>query len=299
MSQQEPRNGNSSGPRNEPKSPNGEGEQRSGGMLRPGPNLWLLGALLLAALLTLYVNQDPEEISEDFFISQLKGNNVARVTYIGSHEVLGLFRDPPEKPAAVNEKGELTKPTKRNGEPIMLDRAFRVTLDPQMSEQQKQELQTYYDDGKVEKRHQFRKDNSAMLMLLFSILIPVALLLILWNMFRRTRDQIMGGGFLSGFSKSTAKRFEEGEQTTTFDDVAGLEGVKTDLQELVEFLKDPEKFQRLGARVPKGVLLNGPPGTGKTLLARAVAGEAKVPFYSVNGSEFIQMFVGVGASRVR
>ncbi len=85
----------------------------------------------------------------------------------------------------------------------------------------------------------------------------------------------------------------------TFDDVAGLEGVKADLQEIVEFLKTPEKFQKLGGHVPKGVLLNGPPGTGKTLLARAVAGEAGVPFFSVNGSEFIQMFVGVGASRVR
>ena len=85
----------------------------------------------------------------------------------------------------------------------------------------------------------------------------------------------------------------------TFSDVAGLEGVKADLEEIVEFLKTPEKFQKLGGHVPKGVLLNGPPGTGKTLLARAVAGEAGVPFFSVNGSEFIQMFVGVGASRVR
>ncbi len=81
--------------------------------------------------------------------------------------------------------------------------------------------------------------------------------------------------------------------------MAGLEGVKADLMEIVEYLRSPEKFQRLGGRVPKGVLLNGPPGTGKTLLARAVAGEASVPFYSVSGSEFIQMFVGVGASRVR
>src|SRR5213078_2840445 len=84
-----------------------------------------------------------------------------------------------------------------------------------------------------------------------------------------------------------------------FDEVAGLENAKAELQEIVEFLKNPEKFQRLGGRIPKGVLLNGPPGTGKTLLARAVAGEAGVPFFSISGSEFIQMFVGVGASRVR
>ena len=119
-------------------------------------------------------------------------------------------------------------------------------------------------------------------------------------MLRRTRDQFLGGGILSGFSKSPAKRYEEsGKKPITFNDVAGLEGVKHDLQEIVEFLKNPEKFTRLGGHVPKGVLLMGPPGTGKTLLARAVAGEAGVPFFSISGSEFIQMFVGVGASRVR
>jgi len=119
-------------------------------------------------------------------------------------------------------------------------------------------------------------------------------------MFRRTRDQFMGaGGMLSGFGKSPAKRYEGAKQPITFADVAGLDTVKSDLEEVVEFLKSPEKFQRLGGRIPKGVLLMGPPGTGKTLLAKAVAGEAGVPFFSINGSEFIQMFVGVGASRVR
>ena len=116
---------------------------------------------------------------------------------------------------------------------------------------------------------------------------------------KRSKDNMMGGNFLSSFTRSTAKRFEATDQAITFDDVAGLDGVKADLKEIVDFLKSPEKFQKLGGRVPKGVLLNGPPGTGKTLLARAIAGEAGVAFYSVNGSEFIQMFVGVGASRVR
>jgi len=104
---------------------------------------------------------------------------------------------------------------------------------------------------------------------------------------------------LAGFSKSPARRYESGDKQVTFDDVAGLQGVKHELQEVVEFLKNPERFQRLGGRVPKGVLLMGPPGTGKTLLGRAVAGQAGVPFFSISGSEFIQMFVGVGASRVR
>jgi cell division protease FtsH len=128
---------------------------------------------------------------------------------------------------------------------------------------------------------------------------PIVLFVLLWIMMRRARDQFLGGGILSGFSKSPAKRYESGKQKVTFEDVAGLEGVKNELEEIVEFLKNPEKFQRLGGRIPKGTLLMGPPGTGKTLLAKAVAGEAGVPFFSINGSEFIQMFVGVGASRVR
>jgi cell division protease FtsH len=104
---------------------------------------------------------------------------------------------------------------------------------------------------------------------------------------------------MGSFIRSPARRFRSSEQRTTFDDVAGMDQAKTELTEIVEFLKDPAKFQRLGAQIPKGVLLMGPPGTGKTLLARATAGEAGVPFFSISGSEFIQMFVGVGASRVR
>ena len=141
--------------------------------------------------------------------------------------------------------------------------------------------------------------DSAGLLLIVYMVVTVLLFAGVWMMFRRARDQFMGGGILSGFAKSPAKRYENGNKPITFADVAGLEGVKNDLQEVVEFLKNPAKFQRLGGRVPKGVLLMGPPGTGKTLLARAVAGEAGVPFFSISGSEFIQMFVGVGASRVR
>lgn len=132
------------------------------------------------------------------------------------------------------------------------------------------------------------------------VFVSLALLLLMFLSFRRAQNQMMGGtGFLSNFSRSPAKRYDASAQPVTFKDVAGLEGVKRDLEEIVEFLRDPSKFQKLGGRVPKGVLLVGPPGTGKTLLARAVAGEADVPYFSVNGSEFIQMFVGVGASRVR
>src|SRR5579884_2662953 len=134
---------------------------------------------------------------------------------------------------------------------------------------------------------------------LLVMLLPAALLLgLLLFLLPRFRDPL-GGGFLSDYIKSPARRYERSKMRVTFDDVAGMQNAKSELQEVVEFLRAPEKFQRLGAVVPKGVLLVGPPGTGKTLLARAVAGEAGVPFFSISGSEFIQMFVGVGASRVR
>ena len=101
------------------------------------------------------------------------------------------------------------------------------------------------------------------------------------------------------FGRSKAKLMEGGKVKTTFKDVAGCEEAKQDVQELVDFLKDPTKFQKLGGKIPRGVLMVGPPGTGKTLIARAVAGEAKVPFFTISGSDFVEMFVGVGASRVR
>jgi cell division protease FtsH len=141
--------------------------------------------------------------------------------------------------------------------------------------------------------------NSANSLAWILFLLPTIVVLgFFYLMMRRARDQF-DGGILGSFVKSPAKRHDKSKQRTTFDEVAGLENAKSELQEIVEFLKNPEKFQRLGGRIPKGVLLNGPPGTGKTLLARAVAGEAGVPFFSISGSEFIQMFVGVGASRVR
>jgi cell division protease FtsH len=129
--------------------------------------------------------------------------------------------------------------------------------------------------------------------------LTVLMLGFVWFMFRRSSDPFSGGGMMGSFVRSPAKLFEKDDKSATFDDVAGLKSAKQDLQEVVQFLKTPEAFTKLGARIPRGVLLVGPPGTGKTLLARATAGEAGVPFFSVNGSEFIQMFVGVGATRVR
>lgn len=139
-------------------------------------------------------------------------------------------------------------------------------------------------------------------LLLFAFGSSLAIFIFLVIMLRRTREQMMGGGnggVFPGFSRSPARKYEANSHPITFDDVAGLEGVKKELMEIVDYLKEPEKYTRMGARVPKGMLLMGPPGTGKTLLGRAVAGEAGVPFYAINGSEFIQLYAGVGASRVR
>ncbi|MEX2650749.1 MAG: ATP-dependent zinc metalloprotease FtsH [Alphaproteobacteria bacterium] len=135
---------------------------------------------------------------------------------------------------------------------------------------------------------------------LFSILLswfPMLLLIGVWIFFMRQMQS--GGGKAMGFGRSRARLLTEKSGRVTFDDVAGIDEAKEELEEIVEFLKNPQKFQRLGGRIPKGVLLVGPPGTGKTLLARAIAGEANVPFFTISGSDFVEMFVGVGASRVR
>lgn len=128
-------------------------------------------------------------------------------------------------------------------------------------------------------------------------IVPMLLLLGMFYLFMRQLQA--GGGKAMSFGKSRARMLNENAKKITFDDVAGIDEAKDEVEEIIEFLKDPKKFQRLGGRIPKGVLMVGPPGTGKTLLARAIAGEASVPFFSISGSDFVEMFVGVGASRVR
>src|SRR6058998_1075469 len=126
---------------------------------------------------------------------------------------------------------------------------------------------------------------------------PMLLLVGVWVFFMRQMQ--VGGGKAMSFGKSRAKLLSENTHKVTFNDVAGIDEAKEELEEIIAFLKDPKKFTKLGGRIPKGVLLVGAPGTGKTLLARAIAGEAGVPFFSISGSDFVEMFVGVGASRVR
>ncbi|HSA89662.1 MAG TPA: ATP-dependent metallopeptidase FtsH/Yme1/Tma family protein, partial [Burkholderiales bacterium] len=142
------------------------------------------------------------------------------------------------------------------------------------------------------------EEEPSLLMNIFVSWFPMLLLIGVWIFFMR---QMQGGGRGGAFSfgKSRARMLDESTNTVTFADVAGCEEAKEEVSELVDFLRDPSKFQKLGGRIPRGVLMVGAPGTGKTLLARAIAGEAKVPFFSISGSDFVEMFVGVGAARVR
>ena len=150
--------------------------------------------------------------------------------------------------------------------------------------------------GGNELGEKWREEGSLLMTLLVSWG-PMLLLIGVWIFFMR---QMQGGGKGGAFSfgKSKARMLDENNNQVTFADVAGCDEAKEEVKEVVDFLKDPQKFQKLGGRIPRGLLLVGPPGTGKTLLAKSIAGEAKVPFFSISGSDFVEMFVGVGASRV-
>ncbi|MFV0446003.1 MAG: ATP-dependent zinc metalloprotease FtsH [Planctomycetaceae bacterium] len=219
------------------------------------------------------------EVPYSFFLRQLDAGNVKSVK-IGNPIINGEWKAiPAEKPSSVDS--ELTDGF-NTVMPVVEDRQVLNDL------MKSKDVEVAAKDQSVGMWDQF---------LLWMLPLFIMMGFLFWIM-RRSSDP-MGSGMFGSFVRSPAKRFKASEQQNTFSDVAGMEHAKRELEEVVEFLKDPEKFQRLGAQIPKGVLLMGPPGTGKTLLARATAGEAGVPFFSINGSEFIQMFVGVGASRVR
>jgi cell division protease FtsH len=243
---------------------------------------WLL-ILGLAAIAVIYIFRSPgntgTRVPYSFFQRQVEGDNVKSVKVYGEN-LTGVWKKIPSPPSANSEK--LT-------EEFNTILPEGVAKEPQFWENLKTKV------GEVEAAPH---EPSYAQQTLFWLVVPVLLIFFLIYMMRRNVDPL-GGGMMGNFIRSQAKRFQPSEQRTTFEDVAALEQAKIELQEIVEFLKNPGKFERLGAQIPKGVLLMGPPGTGKTLLARAVAGEAGVPFFSINGSEFIQMFVGVGASRVR
>ncbi|OYQ32632.1 cell division protein FtsH [Niveispirillum lacus] len=228
--------------------------------------LWLVIGVLLIALFNLFQTSSTRSSQSGMAYSDLLAE-VARGTV-----------------SAVTIKGDQVTGTTNDG------RSFTVTAPPGSN----------VADRLVDKNVRVAvvaEDNSPTL---FSILLswfPMLLLIGVWIFFMRQMQG--GGGKAMGFGKSRARLLTEKVGRVTFDDVAGIDEAKQELEEVVDFLKDPQKFQRLGGKIPKGVLLVGPPGTGKTLTARAVAGEANVPFFTISGSDFVEMFVGVGASRVR
>jgi cell division protease FtsH len=228
--------------------------------------------------------ENPTLIYSDF-ITLVQDKAVAKVTFLGTDRLIAELKEHPEAPIPEDIRRKLGKSTKFSVLiPAPDDKSGRL-----VEELEKAHVAIARED-----------EHGAWIMPLLMTILPALVLLGLFFLIvmPRFRDPL-GGSFLSNYIKSPARRYERSKLRVTFDDVADMENAKSELQEIVEFLRNPEKFQRLGAQVPKGVLLVGPPGTGKTLLARAVAGEAGVPFFSISGSEFIQMFVGVGASRVR
>ncbi|MBI3860407.1 MAG: ATP-dependent zinc metalloprotease FtsH [Planctomycetia bacterium] len=257
----------------------------------------VLGMLLAVGLIFVlpYVGSGGSKVDYSFFRSQLEsgdeGNIKSVVFFEGNNKISGEWKEPPDDPA---EKPAEKPADDGKKAPKKLPARF-VTYRPPVDDK---DLIPLLQSRNVP----YQTEPAAWgpgASLIVNMLIVLAVIGFVWFMLRRSADPLGPGGMAGSFIRSPAKRFAPSEQHNSFDDVAGMEQSKRELQEVVEFLKNPAKFQRLGAQIPKGVLLMGPPGTGKTLLARATAGEAGVPFFSINGSEFIQMFVGVGASRVR
>ncbi len=229
--------------------------------------IWVIIGLLLIALFNLFQNPSPRsrsnEISFSQLLSEVDSGTIGDVTIAGN-QITGHYSD------------GRTFQTYAPDDPTLVQRLYgkgvKITAKPS-------------------------EDGTPSLMDVLVSWFPMLLLIAVWIFFMRQMQS--GGGRAMGFGKSKAKLLTERHGRVTFEDVAGVDEAKEELEEIVEFLKDPQKFQKLGGRIPRGALLVGPPGTGKTLLARAIAGEANVPFFTISGSDFVEMFVGVGASRVR
>ena len=247
-------------------SQQGRGKKKDGLPPKAHFSIWyfLIAFLLVVSLQQYFSSSKVETISYSEFKQKVAEGAVGKLT-IGPENITGTL------------KGKESKP----------DQQFATVRvdDPGLVKE--------LDDRKVDYSGRY---DSKLLGTILTWVLPLAIMVLIWRFAMKRMGP--GQGVMS-FAKSKAKLFAESETKVTFADVAGIDEAKEELREVVEFLKTPDKFQKLGGKIPKGVLLVGPPGTGKTLLAKAVAGEAKVPFFSISGSEFVEMFVGVGASRVR
>jgi cell division protease FtsH len=231
--------------------------------------IWVVIVLSMVALFNLFQNNQlagrrPGMISYSDFVSGVESGSISEIEIRGDR-ITGTFRDKGTEFSTVGPR-----------DPGLVDRLIRkgVKFSAKPAE-----------------------EDTPNLLSILANWFPMLLLIGVWFFFMRQMQS--GSGRAMGFGKSKAKLLTERQGRVTFEDVAGVDEAKVDLQEIVEFLRDPGKFQRLGGKIPRGALLVGPPGTGKTLIARAVAGEANVPFFTISGSDFVEMFVGVGASRVR
>lgn len=229
--------------------------------------LWLVISLMMILLFNMFNKPRPtaEKINFSDFIAQVEAGKVTSVTIQGN-DITGKFEGKDGKEFRTYKPYSDADLTEK-----LLDKKVIINAKPE------EEKFSWFS--------------------IFISWFPLLLLVGIWIFFMRQMQ--VGGGKAMSFGKSRAKLLTEAQGKITFEDVAGIEEAKEELNEIIAFLKDPKKFTKLGGRIPKGVLLMGPPGTGKTLLARAIAGEAGVPFFSISGSDFVEMFVGVGASRVR
>lgn len=230
-------------------------------------SLWLVISLMMILLFNMFNKPRPtaEKINFSDFIAQVDAGKITAITLQGN-EISGKFEGKDGKEFRSYKPYSDADLTKK-----LLDKKVTIIAKPE------EEKFSWFS--------------------IFISWFPLILLVGVWIFFMRQMQA--GGGKAMSFGKSRAKLLTESQVKITFEDVAGIEEAKEELNEIISFLKDPKKFTKLGGRIPKGVLLMGPPGTGKTLLARAIAGEAGVPFFSISGSDFVEMFVGVGASRVR
>ena len=262
------------------------GEQQEGQSLRWNQRTWVWFLLLLFLLwMAFQVWGDPTlkssvEVSYTRLVQEIESDNVLKLREKTPRFYAELRQKIPWRPLNSELAEKQVDNVYANASPHLYAQLASICREKGLD---------MYVDGSADE----------ILTLFLLNMLPILLLIgLFWFMTSRVRKQ-MGSGLFGRFTGNRAKRYERNAQSVTFKDVAGLKNVKRELKEIVQFLKDPERFTRLGAKIPKGVLLVGPPGTGKTLLARAVAGEAGVPFFSISGSEFIELFVGVGASRVR
>src|SRR5229473_3436585 len=249
------------------------GGDRRGPLLggRPAQTLWYgLAFLLLLGLVQMYfLGQSGQQLSYSDFKSSIKSGAIQDVT-ISEQTIHGTLKQAPSNDPKATKEFTTT----------------RVLEDPKLTE----DLEAAHVQYKGELANRWLPD-------LLGWILPVVFVVALWGFFFRRMGGAEGG--VMSFARSRAKIYADDEVKVRFVDVAGVDEAREELKEIVEFLQNPKKYTNLGGRIPKGVLLVGPPGTGKTLLARAVAGEAHVPFFSLSGSEFVEMFVGVGAARIR